>query len=408
MSVLSVQDVGKAFRGYRSEWHRFARWLGMAVTASEETWVLRHVSFDIHPGEAIGIIGRNGAGKSTLLKIITGTMGLTEGQVRAGGRVAAILELGTGFNPELTGRANARHAAGLMGVAPERIDAAISEIEAFAEIGGYFDEPVRTYSSGMQMRVAFAVATAWRPDILIVDEALSVGDAYFQHKCFDRIREFQRHGMSLLLVSHDRGAVVNLCRRAILLDKGRVLKDGDPEAVFDFYNAFIAEKARGTVAANRLGNGRIQTVSGTGEASVQEIALYDHKGEPTEHVAIGESVQLRVRVRVHRAIDSLVLGYAIKDRLGQVMYGTNTWHTGQVIRLPRPGDEFVFVIAFPVTLGVGSYSVQVALVDRDTHLTANYEWRDLALIFHVVNLDKNNFIGCLWNEPRIVIASPPR
>lgn len=401
MTVLSVQQVGKAFRAYRSEWHRFARWFGLPIKPAEEVWVLRHISFDIRPGEAIGIIGQNGAGKSTLLKIITGTLQPTEGRIQVNGRIAAILELGMGFNPELTGRQNVRYAAGLMGFSREQIEVAMPQIEAFAEIGDYFDEPMRIYSSGMQMRVAFAVATAWRPEILIVDEALSVGDVYFQHKSFDRIRAFREQGTTLLIVSHDRSAIQSLCDRAILLEHGRVIKDGDPEEVFDFYNALIAEKENSTVEVKKLDNGKAQTTSGTGEARVEEIALYNSKGEVAEYVGVGEPVELRVKVKVHQPVETLVLGYSIKDRLGQVMYGTNTWHTNQVIHNPQPGDEYLFVIAFPANFGVGSYSVQTALVDRDTHLTANYEWRDMALLFNVINIDKTHFVGCMWNEPKI-------
>ncbi|TNE95255.1 MAG: ABC transporter ATP-binding protein [Gammaproteobacteria bacterium] len=403
MSLLSVQGLGKAFRCYRSEWHRFARWFGLPISPSEEHWVLRHVSFDIHPGEAIGIVGQNGAGKSTLLKMITGTLKPTEGQIQIHGRIAAILELGMGFNPELSGRQNAYHAAGLMGFSQDQIQRAMPDIEAFAEVGDYFDEPVRTYSSGMQMRVAFAVATAYRPEILIVDEALSVGDAYFQHKSFDRIREFQEQGTTLLIVSHDRGAIQSLCDRAILLENGTVIKDGNPEEVFDFYNAIIAEKENSTVEVKQLDNGKVQTSSGTGEAKVEEIALYNGKGEVAEYVGVGEPVELRIKVKVYQSIETLVLGYGIKDRLGQVMYGTNTWHTKQIIHNPKPGEVYNFVIAFPVNLGVGSYSIQTALVDRDTHLSANYEWRDMALIFNVINIDKVHFAGCLWNEPQISI-----
>jgi len=405
VTVLSVKDVGKAFRSYRSEWQRFARWFGLALKPAEEAWVLRHINFDIQPGEAIGIVGQNGAGKSTLLKIITGTLKPSEGQVQVNGRIAAILELGMGFNPELTGRQNVRHAAGLMGFSREQIDAAMPDIEAFAEIGEYFDEPVRTYSSGMQMRVAFSVATAWRPEILIVDEALSVGDAYFQHKSFARIREFREQGTTLLIVSHDRSAIQSLCDRAILLEQGAVIKDGDPEEVFDFYNALIAEKENSTVEVKKLDDGKVQTRSGTGEARVEEVVLYNSKGEVAEFVGVGEPVELHVRVKVHRPIKTLVLGYSIKDRLGQVMYGTNTWHTEQVIHKPQPGDEYLFVIAFPANFGVGSYSVQNALHDTDTHLNMNYDLRSMALVFNVINIDKKHFLGCLWNEPNISIEN---
>ena len=200
--VLRVAGLGKAFRKYRSEWQRIVSWCGVPVTPLAEQWALRDVSFELAAGHAVGIVGQNGAGKSTLLKLVAGTLQATEGGIHVDGRVAAILELGMGFNPEFTGRQNVLHATGLMGFAPDAIAGVMPDIEAFAEIGDYFDLPLRTYSSGMQMRVAFAVATAFRPEVLIVDEALSVGDAYFQHKSFGRIRQFKEQGTALLFVTH--------------------------------------------------------------------------------------------------------------------------------------------------------------------------------------------------------------
>lgn len=404
MSLLAVSNLGKAFRVYKSEWHRFANWFGLKIRPAEEHWVLRHINFEINAGEAIGIVGQNGAGKSTLLKMITGTLQPTEGAIQINGRIAAILELGMGFNPELTGRQNVFHAAGLMGFNHEQISQVMSDIEAFAEIGDYFDQPVRVYSSGMQVRVAFAVATAYRPEILIVDEALSVGDSYFQHKSFSRIREFQEQGTTLLIVSHDRSAIQSLCNRAILLEKGTVIKDGNPEEIFDFYNALIAEKENSTVKTIQLEGGRVQTSSGTGEAKIEEIALYNSKGELAEIVNVGEEVELQVKVKVYQAIDSLVLGYEIKDRLGQVMYGTNTWHTEQLIKQAMVGNEYLFKIKFSTNFGVGGYSISIALHDKDTHVSCNYDWRDLALVFNVINFDKLEFNGCIWNESVIKIG----
>jgi len=404
MSVLSVHNLGKAYRGYRSEWQRIARWFGLSVQPNEEHWVLRHIEFSIEPGEAIGIVGQNGAGKSTLLKIITGTLQPTEGSVQINGRIAAILELGMGFNPELSGRQNVRHTAGLMGFSAARIEAIMPQIEEFAEIGEYFDQPVRTYSSGMQMRLAFSVATAVRPEILIVDEALSVGDSYFQHKSFERIREFQRQGTTLLIVSHDRSAIQSLCKRALLLENGILIKDGPPEEVMDFYNALIAEKENATVVVNRLANGRAQTTSGTGEASVADIALLDENGRHIEFVDVGQVVTLHVEVVTHAFLEHLVLGYGIKDRLGQVMYGTNT-HLKEQVLLNVPADSrHSFDIVFPANLGPGSYSVQTALTSTDTHLVNNYEWRDLALVFNVININKAHFAGCAWIDPIIFVS----
>lgn len=405
MSLLSVRDLGKAFRLYRHEWQRFGRWFGLPFEAEHEAWVLRHVGFDVQPGEAIGIIGRNGAGKSTLLKLIAETIFPTEGSVHSNGRIAAILELGMGFDRELTGRQNARHAASLMGFTAAQIDAALPDIEAFAEIGDYFDQPMRTYSSGMEIRVAFAVATAWRPDILIVDEALSVGDTYFQHKSLARMRSFRDAGTALLIVSHDAGAIKSLCQRALLIDHGSLVKDGSPEELYDYYNAIIAESGDITVQVNALEDGRVQTVSGTGEARVMTLSLHDSAGDRLEHVRVGQDVELRFAVRVYEPIGSLVLGYGIKDRLGQVVFGINTHATGQVITDTEPGQCYTFSVKFRADLGVGSYSVQTALVDGDTHLSCNYEWKDMALMFNVVNTDKPQFQGTVWTAPRIEIEA---
>ena len=404
MSVLSVNNLGKAYRIYRSEWQRFASWFAFPVRPIEEHWVLRHINFDINPGEAVGIIGQNGAGKSTLLKLITGTLRATEGKIQVNGRIAAILELGMGFNPELTGRQNVSHAAGLMGFSSQQINQAMPDIEAFAEIGEYFDEPMRIYSSGMQMRVAFSVATAYRPEILIVDEALSVGDTYFQHKSFGRIREFQKQGTTLLIVSHDRNAIQSLCSRALLLENGNVIKDGNPEEVFDFYNAIIAEKENSTVEITRMDDGKVQTSSGTGEARIKEIALYDDKGEVVEHIEVSQNIRLHITIEVHQAIKFLVMGYAIKDRLGQVCYGTNTWYTEQVLTDLKVGEQYQYIVGFPANLGIGTYSISVALHDKETHLTKNYDWRDLALVFHVFNNGKVLFQGLSWIPQKIKIT----
>lgn len=404
-TILSVHNIGKAYRTYRNEFYRVLSWFGINADAKNETWTLRNINFFIRPGEAVGIIGQNGAGKSTLLKIITGTLKPTTGKILVNGKISAILELGMGFHPDLTGRQNVYHSAGLMGYTHENVDQVINDIEEFAEIGEYFDQPVRLYSSGMQVRVAFAVATAFRPEILIVDEALSVGDAYFQHKSFEKIREFREQGTSLLFVSHDKAAILSLCDRAILLDKGIVIKDGEPEEVTDYYNALIAQKSDSTsnIKQEKLSNGSIATISGTGEATVKEISLRDKYGDIVETVGVGDDVTLKIIVEVREDLPTLVLGYGIKDRLGQVIFGTNTYLMKQVLHNVRKDELYEFNINFPANFGLGSYSIQTALVDKDTHLTANYEWRDMALMFSVVNINKNHFAGLMWNEPKIEI-----
>jgi lipopolysaccharide transport system ATP-binding protein len=403
MGHLRVRNIGKAYKHYGRKWGRLAEWLGSG-SRHDLRWVLRNVSFDISPGEAMGIVGVNGAGKSTLLKIVTGTTKPSTGTVETGGRISALLELGMGFHPDFTGRQNAFMAAQLQGFTAAEVGARMGEIEAFAEIGDYFDRPVRIYSSGMQVRVAFSVATAFRPDILVVDEALSVGDAYFQHKCFQRIREFQKERTTLLIVSHDPSAILGLCSRAILLDGGVVVRDGNPEEVMDFYNALISDRRNSTVAVRTLDNGKTQTVSGTGAAHVSSITLRNGKGEPVEYVNVGEPVALDIEVAVREDVPVLVLGYMIRDRLGQTMYGTNTWHTTQILRNVRKDELIRYRARFSMNLGPGSYSVSTALTDADTHLANNYEWRDLALIFQVANVDRNYFVGSSWIEPEIEIG----
>jgi lipopolysaccharide transport system ATP-binding protein len=405
MAVITVRNLGKAYKAYRGRFARLKEWVvPFSKPGHALRWVLEDINFDVRAGEAVGIIGVNGAGKSTLLKILTGTTRPTTGSAQTTGRVAALLELGMGFHPDFTGRQNTFMAGQLLGMDEEEIRHLMPQIEDFAEIGDYMDRPVRVYSSGMQMRLAFGLATARRPDIFIVDEALSVGDAYFQHKSFERIRQFRRDGTTLLIVSHDKDAIQSICDRAILLDGGHLATDGAPEAVMDYYNALLAERGDQTVRQHTTGAGKVQTVSGTGEATVTAIALLDVAGQVIEMVEVGQPVRLRVEVRANAPVDRLVLGYGIKDRLGQVIYGTNTDLKEQPLLNVAAGDRYIFEIAFDANLGPGSYSIQVALHRSDTHLGGNYEWRDLALLFNVVNSSKTRFVGCAWIEPRIEIS----
>lgn len=397
MGSITVSNLGKAYKQYKSRWSRLAEWL---IPFSKERhtmkWVLEDLNFTVNPGEAVGIVGINGAGKSTLLKMITGTTQPTKGTVLINGRVAALLELGMGFHPDFTGRQNAIMAGQLLGYSVEELTSLMPEIESFAEIGDYIDQPVRVYSSGMQMRLAFSVATARRPDILIVDEALSVGDTYFQHKSFDRIREFNKLGTTLLIVSHDKGAVQGICDRAILLNAGRLAMQGEPEAVMDYYNAMLAEKGNQSVRQELTADGKIKTTSGTSEATISESVLVNDQHEVIEIVEVGQSVHIKVKVEINQDIPELVLGYMIKDRLGQPVFGTNTHHLNQSSTQLKKGESIEFILSFSANLGEGSYSVAIALHTADTHVNNNYEWRDRAIVFNVINISKEKFVGVAW------------
>jgi lipopolysaccharide transport system ATP-binding protein len=312
-----------------------------------------------------------------------------------------------GFHPDFTGRQNAYMSGQLLGLSADDITRLMPEIAAFAEIGEYLDQPVRVYSSGMQMRLAFAVATARRPDVLIVDEALSVGDAYFQHKSFERIRAFRNEGTTLLIVSHDKGAIQSICDRAILLDKGRVSKEGTPEEIMDLYNAMLAEREGVEVRQEALESGKVQTISGTGEATVAAIALLKDDGTPAEVHGTGTPVNLCIDVDVHADIAELTLGFRIKDRLGQNIFGTNTFHKLVPLSGLKAGQRVRANWRFPLMLGPGSYSVATALHSSDNHLGQNYEWRDLALVFEVMNLHHSYFEGSAWLNPDIDIHIAP-
>jgi lipopolysaccharide transport system ATP-binding protein len=395
MGTVTVTGLGKAYKHYPTRWARLAEWL-FGGQRHQLKWVLQDVSFSVKPGHALGVIGINGAGKSTLLKMITGTTVPTAGNVQMTGRVAALLELGMGFHPDFTGRQNVVMAGQLLGYQMHDIQRLMPDIEAFAEIGDAIDEPVRVYSSGMQMRLAFSVATAVRPDVLIVDEALSVGDAYFQHKSFDRIRAFREQGTTLLLVSHDKAAIQSICDEAILLNAGRLAMRGEPEAVMDYYNALIAEKENSTVRQVQSEDGRVQTVSGTGEATVSRIRLLNARGEAIEVAAVGEPLTLELTVDVRRDVERMILGFMLKDRLGQPVFGTNTHFLDQPQEHLRGGETVVCRFNFRADLGHGSYSIATAIADSETHLTRNFEWRDVALVFQVVNIAMPLFVGAVY------------
>ncbi len=397
MGTITVTNLGKAYKQYPTRWSRLVEWMDPRRKQHHTLhWVLRDVSFSVKAGEALGIIGINGAGKSTLLKMIVGTTQPSVGSVTMTGRVAALLELGMGFHPDFTGRQNVMMAGQLLGYSVDELLALMPEIEAFAEIGEYIDQPVRVYSSGMQVRLAFSVATARRPDVLIVDEALTVGEAYIQHKSFDRIREFRKLGTTLLIVAHDKAAIQAICDHAILLNAGRLEMEGPPEVVMDYYNAMLADRKDHEVRQEKLESGAVQTVSGTGEAVIDAVELLDESGQPIEVAGVGQSVALRVKVRCVEAIPELVVGYMIKDRLGQTVFGTNTYHLKQVLVGLDAGQAIELRFEFTANLGVGSYSVAVALHTGDAHLANNYQWRDRALVFNVVNIKMQDFVGVAW------------
>jgi lipopolysaccharide transport system ATP-binding protein len=396
--TIAVVDLGKCYRRYAVAWHRLCEWAsGGRVIWHEDFWALRRVTFSIPAGESVGIIGMNGAGKSTLLKILTGTTQPSEGDVNIAGRVAALLELGLGFHPDFTGRQNAVMAGQLMGLPANAVTALMPDIEAFAEIGAYIDQPIRTYSTGMAVRLAFAVATADRPDILIVDEALSVGDLYFQHKCIRRIKGFQEAGTTILFVSHDPAAVKTLCRRALLLEGGRLIQDGPPDVVLDYYNALIAKReANREILQAEAAGGRTTTRSGTFEARLADVDLHDAEGRPTRAFSVGDRARVMARVQFTSSVVAPTVGILIRDRVGNDVFGTNTFHVAPIDDAFAPGDEIALEFDLQLNLGVGTYTLTIAVHTDATHLANNYDWWDKVIGFQVVPGPEPMFIGSAW------------
>lgn len=340
MSSIRVEGLGKAYKQYPTRWSRLAEWVlpfrGMTHSLH---WVLQDISFEIEPGEAIGILGINGAGKSTLLKIISGTTQPTTGIVHTSGHLAALLELGMGFHPDFTGRQNVFMAAQLLGMSIEEVADLMPTIEGFSEIGEYIDQPVRVFSSGMHVRLAFSVATAKRPDILIVDEALAVGDAAFQRKCFQRIEAYLSAGTTLLFVSHDTETVKKLCTRALFIKDGRLEEFGTSKHVCDQYEKYLFggddyEQFR-YVSKDAAANQQVSkydpslTTScevsyGNGKADIMSVWIEDIEGSRINIVESGEKFCWCYRVRFNQNVDCPIFAMMLKTREGVALYGVDS------------------------------------------------------------------------------------
>ncbi len=392
MGTVTIAGLGKAYRQYKHPSGRLLEWLG-AGSHHTERWILRNLNLNISAGESVGLIGRNGAGKSTLLKLVTGVSIPTEGSVALNGRVASLLELGLGFHPEFTGRQNVYMQGSLQGWSREQIDSLMSAIIEFAEIGDYFDRPVRIYSSGMQVRLAFSIATAVSPDILIVDEALAVGDAYFQHKCFNRIRDYRAAGTTLLFVSHDPGAVKTLCDRAVLIDGGRFVLDGKPADVLDYYNALISGEAIDSAIREGMPDSDSGTRSGNGAVRIVQADILS-AGKSMRAIVAGEAISIQLRVQAHRHLKDFTVGLLIKDRLGNDVFGTNTHHMFEALGPIAPGECKDICFEFPsLAMGPGHYSITLAAHASADHLAGNYDWWERALVFQVMPAKGVHTIG---------------
>ena len=413
--AISVAGAGKCYLVYekpedrlkQAVFGRTARLLGRPIPKYfREFWALRNVDFEIRRGETVVIIGRNGAGKSTLLQMICGTLTPTVGHIQTRGRIAALLELGAGFNPEFTGRENVHLNASILGLTDAEIEARFPAIAEFAGLGDFIDQPVKTYSSGMSVRLAFAVVAHVDADILIIDEALAVGDAFFVQKCMRFLRDFAQQG-TLLFVSHDSSAVLSLCDRAIWLDGGTLVQDGTPKDVSDAYLAKLYETMQGPQSAMKKGpiqadaqgagiDDAIETIGevsyalhegsssfGAGGAEIRNVVLLDADGKVLRGVEGGENVTLVVLVKALADMTQPLIGFYIRDRLGQNLMGENTYLTYEHDHRPILTGQVArarFAFQMPYLLN-GDYSVCVAVADGTQVAHVQHHWVNDAFVF---------------------------
>ena len=442
--AIRARHLGKSYQVYQRPGDRLKQfvWRGRR-RFYRDFWALRDVSFDVEPGATVGIIGRNGSGKSTLLQLVCGTLTPTTGSVELQGRVAALLELGAGFNPEFTGRDNVFMYGAVLGLTEQEIKDRYDHILAFADIGTFIDMPVKTYSSGMFVRLAFSVAINVDPDILIVDEALAVGDARFQQRCMAKLRQLQERGVSVLFVSHDVEAVKRLCRHVLILHDGQVVIQGDPLSMANWYLAlstldFDLDRLRhmqesdaqrsareasappapivdpGTVAAGErpgAGGGEANLDlpefklfrHGDGNAKITDVFLADVRGRRLEAVTLGQIIRVIIDVEFHSDQSGHVVGFYMRDRLGTDVVGLNTWQ--ERIELPEPRCGAVIRYAFELSLDLkpGYYSLSPAVAYQQD-VQQWMDWIENAIIFRVVDDDVRRTVFGTYLPPHRAVT----
>ncbi|WP_250465451.1 ABC transporter ATP-binding protein [Caballeronia sp. GAFFF2] len=412
---IVVEDVSKCFPIYDKPRDRLLQMVwGSRRTYGRKFWALRNISFNVGRGETVGIVGRNGSGKSTLLQMICGTLSTTRGNIQVKGRVGALLELGSGFNPEFTGRENVYMSAAVLGLSRSETEHRFDDIVNFADIAEFIDQPVKTYSSGMALRLAFAVQSQIDPDVLIVDEALAVGDARFQAKCFDRLRRLKESGTSILLVTHSSDQIVNHCTRAVLLDSGNLVMQGEPREVVNRYMDLLFGREReeaernspelivsgtsehGTdlnplslshdVFSEKFGYNQHEYRWGDGAASILDFGLDADGHRDPQFVVIGQTVGLSVSVRFNRQVVRPIFGVTIKTKEGVTVAGTNSELLSSEVHthgMGLPGSGVVVHMTFQCRLAAGDYFISLGVASRTTETIIPHDRRYDAVHFTV-------------------------
>lgn len=410
--LLDVRNVTKTYRTYEKPIDRLLQFFSKRDRSRQFT-ALRDVSFTLGRGEAVGILGANGAGKSTLLQIVAGIMEPTEGEVITNGRISALLELGSGFNPDYTGRENVFLNGAILGIPRAEMERRFDEIAAFANIGEFIEQPVKQYSSGMYVRLAFAVAISVSPEILIVDEALAVGDVRFQQRCAARIRELREAGVTILLVTHDTEAVRRICGHAIVLEKGRVVREGHPDNICNWYLAHMVGEAveeeeiveTGEFVAPREFK---WLRHGDGKAKIIRSVLLDEDQNEVESVLRGDWATFEFDVQAEDSIPKFILGFYLRDRLGTDIIGANTFQENVEVPAVEPGDVVRFRFRMRIQFRPGAYGVSPGLA-YDQHVPQFLDFINNAMVIEVRDPEPTRTVfGIFHPDLEVDVALQPR
>lgn len=411
--VIKINNIAKCYRRYQHPVDRFKELIFPSKVRGEEFWALKNISFQIKKGESLGILGQNGSGKSTLLQIITGTLAPSLGTVQVSGRLSALLELGSGFNPDFTGRENVMINGRILGFSKKEIEHKLEEIIDFADIDDFVDQPVHTYSSGMFVRLAFAAAVVWDPEILIVDEALAVGDIFFQQKCIARIKELQKKGVTILFVSHDTQSVLNLCQRAVVLNHGEILYEGNASTAVERYYEYYymshtqekklsiddvsnAPKLNREINLKRsdgqteklpfISDFSTQSRYGCAVGLISGVCATSNSDEAKSTFFTKEEIKLSIRINAnYESLAPLNIGFHLKDRLGQLIVGTNTKMLSEDLLDFQTGNPFICQFRFSLAIAPGEYTLDVAVAENQINTKKVYDWINNALSITVTS-----------------------
>lgn len=403
--AIKVDHLSKVYKLYDRNRDRLKEALHIGKNInSHEHYALNDVSLEVHTGETVGIIGTNGSGKSTILKIITGVLNPTEGDVTINGRISALLELGAGFNMEFTGIENIYLNGTMIGFSEEEIDAKLESILEFADIGDFVNQKVKTYSSGMFVRLAFAVAINIDPEILIVDEALSVGDVFFQNKCYRKFEEFKKQGKTILFVSHDLSSISKYCDRVVLLEHGKKIGEGEPKEIIDMYKKVLVgqlDLQADTRKSAQINEGKkwkdLMQLNpnydeyGSGLAEFEDFCAYDNSGTITNAIIKGEEFTVKVKVRFFETIQDPIFALSFKNMQGTEITGTNTMFEKITTGTPGPGECYVVTFTQNMSLQGGEYLISLGCVGyRDGEFTVYHRLYD---VFNLTVISSQNTTG---------------